>query len=353
MKTPFYSNYEMQRREIQSDGYPNPTIGNVANSAIHGYGPNQLPAKQTAAGIKGRFANAAMQDGYFQGYYKQEFYGNEFGHPHANKTLDQKPEFHHIKADFHHGPGVKSELSHPKLADFHHGKAAVSAPVTVATAAAAANFHQNHQSFYSQQQQQQHTVPQNHQVQVPIQYPNQYYPNDFDAAPNLDPTYYEQRAAAGAQTNYYDGSMYQPQAQVQPPQQQQYDYASAPAGAQLQHDGCDNYAAYPQQYFEGGAGPVGPVNAQLHATAAITSSHHGTHGAHGPHVAHGQMHSGQVPQSFNHPPHAAYHAQQHANGLNGNATGMGHHLDNSNSSSDFNFLSNLANDFAPEYYQLS
>lgn len=28
-------------------------------------------------------------------------------------------------------------------------------------------------------------------------------------------------------------------------------------------------------------------------------------------------------------------------------------LENSNSSSDFNFLSNLANDFAPEYYQLS
>lgn len=28
-------------------------------------------------------------------------------------------------------------------------------------------------------------------------------------------------------------------------------------------------------------------------------------------------------------------------------------VENSNSSSDFNFLSNLANDFAPEYYQLS
>ena len=28
-------------------------------------------------------------------------------------------------------------------------------------------------------------------------------------------------------------------------------------------------------------------------------------------------------------------------------------LENSDSSSDFNFLSNLANDFAPEYYQLS
>lgn len=35
-----------------------------------------------------------------------------------------------------------------------------------------------------------------------------------------------------------------------------------------------------------------------------------------------------------------------ANNLNGL-------VDNSNSSSDFNFLSNLANDFVPEYYQLS
>lgn len=34
----------------------------------------------------------------------------------------------------------------------------------------------------------------------------------------------------------------------------------------------------------------------------------------------------------------------------GNLTGM---VENSNSSSDFNFLSNLANDFVPEYYQLS
>lgn len=28
-------------------------------------------------------------------------------------------------------------------------------------------------------------------------------------------------------------------------------------------------------------------------------------------------------------------------------------IENSNSSSDFNFLSNLANEFVPEYYQLS
>ena len=35
------------------------------------------------------------------------------------------------------------------------------------------------------------------------------------------------------------------------------------------------------------------------------------------------------------------------------ADGSNNLAENSNSSSDFNFLSNLANDFAPEYYQLS
>lgn len=342
IKGQFYNNYDIQRRDIPSDGYPNTVIGNVSNSAIHSYGQTQLSAKHNTGNAKGRFSNSAMQDGYFQGYYgkqqSQEFYGKydpEFGqaHPKPMSNPDQKPpEFHHIKADFHHAANVKTELSHPKLADFNHGKALT-----------AANFHQGHQSFYNQPQQPQHGTSggatQTHQV--PIQYPNQYYPNDFDA-PGIDQSYYEQRvtAAAGAQTNYYDG-MYQTQAQIQQ-QQQQYDaYGAAPPGGQLQHDGCENYTAYPQQYFEG-------ANPQLHATAAITNSHHATHGPHG------QMHSGQVPQNFNHPPQTAYHAaQQHVNGLNGNAVAMGHHMDNSNSSSDFNFLSNIANDFVPEYYQLS
>lgn len=365
LKGQFYNNYD-QRRDIPSDGYPNTVIGSVTNIAIHNYGSAQMSNKHNAGSAKGRFANAAnMQDGYFQGYYgkqqPQEFYGKyepEFGQPHKplNATDQKSPEFHHIKADYHHVGNVKSELSHSKLADFHHSKA--SAP---------ANFHQSHQNFYSppsqQQQQPDKPMPEGHRLfpqhgavgsgatqahQVPsIQYPNQYYP-DFDA-PGMEQNYYEQRAAAaaGAQTNYYDG-MYQPQPQIQP-QQAQYDYGAAPPANQLQqHEACDNYgAAYSQQYFEGGVG-MGQANAQLHATAAITNSHHG-----GPHTAHGQMHSGQVPQNFNHPPHA-YHAAQHAaNGLNGNAVAIGHHLDNSNSSSDFNFLSNLANDFAPDYYQLS
>lgn len=47
------------------------------------------------------------------------------------------------------------------------------------------------------------------------------------------------------------------------------------------------------------------------------------------------------------PPHNANFPQT---GPAANLTGL---VDNSNSSSDFNFLSNLANDFVPEYYQLS
>lgn len=374
MKNQFYNNYDVQRRELPADGYPLTVIGNATNSVIHNYGPApQLPSKHNAIGVKGRFTNSVIQDGggaaaaggvgYFQGYYgkqqppSQDFYCKyepDFiqsnPKPLNNANADQKPsDFHHIKAaDFHlSGVGgtsgnIKTELNHAKLpAEFHHGK--VSAAATAA--AAPANFHQSHPNFYSQQHLQHTTggTPQNHQV--PMQYPNQYYPSDFDAAPGMEQGYYEHRAA-GAPTNYYEG-MYQQQQQqpqVQAHQQQhQYDgYGATPAAGQLHHD--ENYAAYPQQYFDGHA------NAQLHATAAITNSHHVPHGVHG------QVHSGQVPQSFNHPSHAAaYHAaaQQHANGINGNAIAIGHHMDNSNSSSDFNFLSNLANDFAPEYYQLS
>ncbi|XP_058448824.1 homeotic protein proboscipedia [Malaya genurostris] len=42
-----------------------------------------------------------------------------------------------------------------------------------------------------------------------------------------------------------------------------------------------------------------------------------------------------------------------ANIVSSNVSSNVTHMENSNSSSDFNFLSNLANDFAPEYYQLS
>ncbi|XP_073815334.1 homeobox proposcipedia isoform X2 [Musca autumnalis] len=75
-----------------------------------------------------------------------------------------------------------------------------------------------------------------------------------------------------------------------------------------------------------------------------------------PHV---QMPTNAVAGNFVNPanvPPAAAMSQAHNNsfpqnaGPGANLTGM---VENSNSSSDFNFLSNLANDFVPEYYQLS
>ncbi|XP_058984629.1 homeotic protein proboscipedia isoform X2 [Musca domestica] len=76
-----------------------------------------------------------------------------------------------------------------------------------------------------------------------------------------------------------------------------------------------------------------------------------------PHV---QMPTNAVAANFVNPanvPQTAAMTQAHHNnnfpqtaGPGGNLTGM---VENSNSSSDFNFLSNLANDFVPEYYQLS
>ncbi|XP_013106633.2 homeotic protein proboscipedia [Stomoxys calcitrans] len=73
-----------------------------------------------------------------------------------------------------------------------------------------------------------------------------------------------------------------------------------------------------------------------------------------PHI---QMPPGAVANSFVNPanvqPTAAmptHNSNFPQSGPGANLTGM---VENSNSSSDFNFLSNLANDFVPEYYQLS
>ncbi|XP_037828496.1 homeotic protein proboscipedia isoform X2 [Lucilia sericata] len=56
------------------------------------------------------------------------------------------------------------------------------------------------------------------------------------------------------------------------------------------------------------------------------------------------------PANVQPPTMPAHNANFPQTGPGGNLNGL---VDNSNSSSDFNFLSNLANDFVPEYYQLS
>ncbi|XP_026471789.1 homeotic protein proboscipedia-like [Ctenocephalides felis] len=78
------------------------------------------------------------------------------------------------------------------------------------------------------------------------------------------------------------------------------------------------------------------------AQQEVYGSTHTPHAAHvdGTYTAHGASSSDATADSYN----AFQHFYE---------TGQGQPTENSNSSSDFNFLSNLANDFAPEYYQLS
>ncbi|XP_055700050.1 homeotic protein proboscipedia isoform X2 [Phlebotomus papatasi] len=162
-----------------------------------------------------------------------------------------------------------------------------------------------------------------------VQYPpNQYqgYPTDYDAS-SMDPSvYYEPKT----QTNYYDGMNYQ-----QPSEYPAEAYMTPPAGATIQStDNCDNFATF-QQYYES------PNGNQVSAPASHLTHHHGIHAAN-------FVGTQNMPQQQM----AAQTQHQYTGGVNPNTANLVA-LENSNSSSDFNFLSNLANDFAPEYYQLS
>lgn len=367
-KNPFYNNFEMQqqqqRRDLSSDQFsmpsnlanvqatPSPPVSN--NSAIHNsnYGPAQVLMKQNQNNPKNRFANAnaASESYYGSGYFGKQsnpsidYYGKyevEFS-AHQQKGVlpnqiptfnqqskadfgDTKPpvDFHHIKGEIHHG--IKPEFvqqQHHKNIEFHHGKAP--------------NFHLNHQNFYN------HHGPHggtnvDGAHQLPMQYnANQYFPNEYGGANELDApaAYYEQKAAS-AQQSYYE-NMYNTTSGNSAAEFHNNTGGAygTPSNGQLPNEHCDGFL-YPQ-YFDGNHHDA---NASMQSTPAQQHNH----------IGQGPPHQN---QHYNHGvggPH--YHvSQQH---INGNQHISASPMDNSNSSSDFNFLSNIANDFAPEYYQLS
>lgn len=393
-----------QRRDISAEPYPAVvTIGNGQppaappnNSAIHTYGPtNQLPpppSSNKTANAKNRFTNSAIQDGGSSGYYgfygKQptnaDYYGKyevefaahhrktptvaatgtnqmPFNHQPKNEHfVEQKPDFHHIKNDFHSG-NIKADLAHQKALEFQHGKVA--------------NFHANQQNFYN------HSAPNMTSVngqnvdanhQVPIQYASQYYSNEYaGVAPSeMDPTaaaaYYEQKAS---HPNYYDNMYHHGNGGAEYNENPFGVAATAPpSNGQLPGENCDSFM-YPQ-YFEGNQNAHPNHQTHAHHPPSQQQHHTGIHQTvHGSATAtinishgHNQIHQAVQQQSaqtvggnfgtHTGPVAPSYHHMQHAmNGLNGNQHII--NMENSNSSSDFNFLSNLANDFAPEYYQLS
>lgn len=369
-KGTFYNNFEMQqRRDIPSEPFtmpPNivniqatsvPTPPSNNNSVIHNsYGSPQILLKSNQNNAKNRF-NANAQDVYYNsGYFgKQpnpsaEYYGKyevefaaqqqkvaltnpmaPFNHQSKSESFgDTKPvaDFHHpVKGETHHG--IKPELlqqQHHKNTDFHPNKGP--------------NFHLNHQNFYNH-----HAAAHNmntegapHAHQNAIQYnSNQYFPAEYGSANDLEssPAYYDQKAASAHQNNYYEniygGNSNHGAADYHGLNETPY---PTPSNGQLPNEHCDNFL-YPQ-YFEGNQHQNNTIN-------QLTQPNH---------ISHANSNAMHPNQHFNHGvggPH--YHvAQPH---MNGNQHPAGSTMDSSNSSSDFNFLSNLTNDFAPEYYQLS
>lgn len=397
-KNSFYNNFEIQSRrdrDISTEQFslppnlvtvqatPSPPVSN--NSAIHSssFGPSQILMKQNANNAKNRFPNANAADAYYgSGYFGKQagnpaadYYGKyevEFAAHHQQKGVvppnqiapfnqqskadfvETKPptDFHHVvKGEIHHN--IKPEFiqqqqqqQHHKNIEFHHGKAAPPPPPPPP------NFHLNHQNFYNHHGPHAANVVDGvHQQATPMQYnANQYFPNEYGGANDLDASaaYYEHKAAS-AQQSYYEnmynnsgGNAAAAAAAVAATEFHGVNNTAygTPSNGQLPGEHCDNFL-YPQ-YFEGGNHHEPNVTVSMQAQAQIHN-----HIAPGHNLTHQNQH-------YNHGignPH--YHVTQAQQHVNGHPHISASPMDNSNSSSDFNFLSNIANDFAPEYYQLS
>jgi homeobox protein HoxA/B2 len=271
--------------------------------------------------LKNKFQNPGMQDGYFQGFYPgskqhqsqlpqgpqhqgEAFFGKHEAEYHQKAMLQSQHQFgtfHNQKHDFQ---GHKQDFSHSTKGDFNH-----KAPPNEFHGKGH-EFHQG-QVFYNEN----------------MQYPPQYYHNEFEVAAaaadgNGNAGYYDPKT----QQHYYDNMNYHHGGV-----QTEYPPEMYGPGGTMTNENCENFASF-QQYYE-------------HQQQQQQQHGH----VQPPHQVHPHAH---MPQNV---PGAFVHNQQQqfpmANpSTNPNIAG---NLENSNSSSDFNFLSNLANDFAPEYYQLS
>nr|NP_476669.3 proboscipedia, isoform A [Drosophila melanogaster]P31264.2 RecName: Full=Homeotic protein proboscipedia [Drosophila melanogaster]AAD19802.1 homeodomain protein [Drosophila melanogaster]AAF54089.3 proboscipedia, isoform A [Drosophila melanogaster] len=322
--------------------------------------------------------------GYFPGYYpspkQQQQVQQQQLHPQQQQLPQQQPQDYYGKYDIefaaspHHNPHNKQQALHGEY---------------LSPKPSSANFHQNSQQQqqndhfyynyndtngtpYLNHQQQHHHHAQHHQQQQH----HQNHVADFEGPVN-GPSNFNNGA-------YYDNMSFQQQAQAHQHQtvvfQQQQPHQPAAINHQhmhhlgngetysalgLQMENCEGYnnfgaAGTGGGYYEAGQQPPIPAT-------------HG-HGHHPHHVqvpaqAHAPIHahhnSAAIPGGVGvGPPPSHIHGfainggpavQGQAFGNNGSTaagTAAISGLENSNSS-DFNFLSNLANDFAPEYYQLS
>lgn len=327
-----YATSDIYRKENVQSPHMIAAAGLKGNPANYNRANNNQYQNNQYNKIKGQSANC--QEGYgFQGFYPKHGVPpphNIPPHPHAQQSGEM---FAKHDIDFHQKSGASvvlnnqqsfSQQFHPSAVvagqkfDAHDYEHQSMTKTTAGVAAVDLNhkaqannvrqmdgFHQN-QMYYNE-----------NAAQNP--HHNQYYPNEFDVdAGNpgyFDPKtqqqhYYEMnyhhQHGGGAGSDYTGNEMYGPNA--------------------IMNENCENFSTF-QQYYE--HHQQQQQQQQTHQQQNIHPHYH-------------------VPSGY-----AAAAHQQNFNNSNPqmHANNAGN-LDNSNSSSDFNFLSNL-NDFAPEYYQLS
>lgn len=295
-----YPNNELYRKEnVQSPHIAGPKVNAT-------YGRNNNNQYQNQLKIKGQPVN--LQEGYFQGFYPKH------GVPPPNiplqatdsiftkheiefhqKTLVNSPQqfaqFHAQKYeahDYEHNNMIKADVNHKIPVNNVHTR-----PV---------EFPQN-QVYYNE-----------NNAQNPH---NQYYPNEFDVGSDgANSGYFDPKS----QAHYYDMNYHH--------QHGGNEYSEMYGPSAGMNENCENFASF-QQYYE-----HQQQQQQQQQQAPHQQNMH-------PHYHH-------IPQNVP----SSYAHQQNFNNANPQLHPNTSLTENSNSSSDFNFLSNL-NDFAPEYYQLS
>lgn len=301
-----YPNNDIYRKEnVQSPHL----IGAKANA---NYARNNNNQYQNQLKIKGQPLN--IQDGYFQGFYPKHG-APPPNIPHqANDAMFAKHEIEFHQKNVVNAPQQFAQFHAQKYEshEFEHHNM-VKADV-VNHKIPANNLHARPADFPPNQVYYNENAAQNPH--------NQYYPNDFEVGSDgVNAGYFDPKA----QAHYYDMNYHH--------QHGANEYSEMPyAPNAVMNENCENFASF-QQYYEHQQQQQQQQQPTPHQQAIHPQAH--------PHYHH-------IPQNVP----SGYVHQQNFNNSNPQAHPNTNLTENSNSSSDFNFLSNL-NDFAPEYYQLS
>jgi hypothetical protein len=343
-----FSSSDVYRKEnVQSPH----VIGAKGNANFNrGSNNNQY---QNQVKIKGQ-PIVAMQDGYFPGFYAKHPPPPSIGHHQPNDVMFAKHEI-----EFHQKGGiVAAQQQQPQQFPPFHGTAGQKYSDMH-------EYEQQHAAAGVLKSDANHKMPGNIQARPPLDFPspqnasqmyynenaaqnshNQYYPSEFDpivtgadgaanvgngAASSASSGYFDQK-----QAHYYDMN-YHHHSGASGGSAAGNDYSEMYGPNAVVNENCENFASFQQQYYD--------HHPQQHAQQQQQNMHAHPHHYPPHHHVVGQ-------QNLTNPIATAYVHHQQNFATNAQVHGSANLTENSNSSSDFNFLSNL-NDFAPEYYQLS